>query len=101
MIRRLVNWVGQRNFHSGFVRAAEKKYTSGELSFEKYRQCLKAAKNPSVMRRARRQLRADPNLLGGISDWDWQAIYEWFVENFLPALEVIMSLFLLVAEEEK
>lgn len=60
---------------------------------------MEAGNNPEAMRRARNQLKCDPNMLGGISDWDWNAIYEWFVTYFIPAMKIILPILLLLLQE--
>jgi len=50
------------------------------------------------MREARNQLRARDGRLGGISDWDWDAIYKWFMETFVPAMRVIIPILIMFLE---
>ena len=60
---------------------------------------MKAANNPEAMRRARNQLKAGPDMLGGISDWDWEAIYRWFIEYFIPAMRIIIPIVIMLLQE--
>lgn len=99
MLKWLRNWIGQRNFNRAWREAAEEKYDRGEISTEQYLDCMKAADHPEAMKRARRQLKADPNMLGGISDWDWEAIYQWFIDYFIPAMKIIIPIVLMLLAE--
>jgi hypothetical protein len=72
----------------------------GVISYEKYEECLRAADNKEAMKRARNQLRTEDGLLGGISDWDWEAIKQWFIDYFIPAMKVILPLVIMLLDEE-
>lgn len=93
------NWFGQRNFNSAWRKATEEKYREGTISSAEYAQCVQAANNPEAMRRARNQLRTDPDMLGGISDWDWDAIYQWFIDYFIPAMKIIIPIVIMLLDE--
>ena len=95
MFKWISNWVGQRNFNSAWKRASEEKYQAGEITAEEYADCKRAYENKEVMVQARNQLKTDPNMLGGISDWDWDAIFEWIQTNFIPAMKVIIPIVLM------
>ena len=60
---------------------------------------MEAADNPEALRRARNQMKTDPDALGGISDWNWQAVYDWFVTYFIPAMKIILHIVLLLLQE--
>ena len=95
----LKNWLGQRNFNSAWSRVAAEKFKEAVIDAEEYADCMLAARNPEALRRARNQLRAGDGTLGGISDWDWSAIYHWFVNSFIPAMRIIVPIALLLLQE--
>jgi len=82
----------QYRYTKAFKQVSKEKYEAGEITKETYDDCVRAAKSSKVMRQSRNQLVADPNMLGGISDWDWDTIYAWFVEYFIPAMKVIIPI---------
>ena len=96
MLNWLRNWWGQRNFNAAWKNAAKQKLEEGVISYDKYEECMRAASNPEVMRRARNQLKTEPGMLGGISDWDWEAIKQWFIDYFIPAMKVILPLVIML-----
>lgn len=96
MLKWFQEWRGQRNFTAAWKNAAKRKLKSGEIDQAKYNECLRAANNKLVMKRARNQLRADPGMLGGFADWDWEAIKQWFIEYFIPAMKVILPLVIML-----
>jgi hypothetical protein len=96
MFKWISNWMGQRNFNSAWKKATEQKYQSGEISKEEYDDCVRAYNDKAVMKQARDQLKADDGMLGGISDWDWDAIYQWFVDYFIPAMRVIIPIVIML-----
>jgi len=85
-------------FTRAFVKTARKKFTDGEISYDKLQECLKAAENKKGMERARKQLAVAPGLKGGIKDWDWEAILQWFKDYFIPALKIILPIALMLLE---
>jgi len=100
----MLKWIrsklfGQRNFTRAWKEAVEEQYDQGKITQAEYLNCIKAAEHPETMQKARKQLIADPNMLGGIGDWDWEAIYEWFVTYFVPAMKVIIPIFLMLLKE--
>ena len=101
MLRWIRNRVGQRNFNRAWREAAEEKYDQGEIAPEQYIQCIKAADSPEVMRVARNQLRADPNMLGDDSDWSFEELFQWFIDYFIPAMEVIIPILITLLDTEE
>lgn len=93
------NWFGQRNFNRAWKQAVEEKYASKEIDHKQYANCMEAANSPEAMRRARNQLRSDPDMLGGISDWNWEAIYQWFIDYFIPAMRIIIPIVIMFLQE--
>lgn len=90
----------QYKFTKAFKQAAIVAVNSGEIDAEQYAKCLKAARSTKAMRQAYNQLLADPNMLGGLADWDWDAIYAWIVDHFLPAMRVIIPIIMLLEPNE-
>ncbi len=86
----------QHRFTAAFKRAARHHHLLGTLSFEEYDQCVEAGNNNKVMRRAYRQMTTDPAMLGGIKDWDWEAVYQWFIDYFIPAMKIIIPIILML-----
>ena len=90
----------QMKFDRGFIRAARNEHKAGRISDQKMAACERAINNPKVMRDARRQMMMNDHLLGGFKDWNWEAIYQWFVLYIIPALRIIIPM-LLMAEEKR
>lgn len=88
-------------FRAAFNKVSHEKFDSGEISYEEFVDCQRAVKNKEAMRRAYNQMIADPNMLGGLRDINWQRIYEWFVTYFIPAMRVILPIVLLLLDEEE
>ena len=86
----------QRMFDQGFVRAARNQFHEGVISYDQLQDCLRGAENKEGMKMARLQLMTDPNMLGGFADWDWEAIYQWFIDYFIPAMKVIIPIVLMM-----
>ena len=87
-------------FDRGFIRAARRLHEQGTISDGKLDQAERAYANPKVMKKARLQMMANDNLLGGFKDWDWEAIFAWFKMYIIPALRIIIPM-LLLAERKR
>jgi hypothetical protein len=85
-------------FDSAFVTAARNRHAEGVISYDEMMQCVEGAQNREGMVRARRQLMSDPNMLGGFKDWDWEAIYQWFIDYFIPAMKVILPIIIMMLD---
>lgn len=90
------NFYAQHLFNTAFERCAKEKVDAGEITYDEYADCMKAVKDKKGMRRARRQMQTDPNMLGGISDIDWNAILKWFQDYFIPAMKFIIPIVLMI-----
>lgn len=92
----MFRWLRERQrqykFTKAFKQSAKHHYSEGMISAKEYAQCLEACDNKEGMSRAYRQMTADPNMLGGIKDWDWEAIYAWFITYFIPVMKIIIPI---------
>ena len=98
MFKRIRESWRRYKFTKAFRQVAESNYLSGYISLEEYTRCLEA--KPDTMKRAYNQLLADPDMLGGIRDWDWDSILEWLFNYFIPAMRIIIPI-LLMDEDSK
>ncbi len=79
-------------FSHGLAQAAQYKFEEGEISYEQSQQAITASKNRKLIREVRNQLTVGDGLLGGLRDWDWEAIKKWIIEFFIPVLKAILPL---------
>lgn len=91
-------WRHQRMFNRAWQETTEAKWKAGELSRDEYNDCKNSLKYPEALKRARNQLKCDPDMLGGI-EWNWDAIYQWFIEYFIPAMKIIIPIVILLLQE--
>jgi len=90
----------QTRFTKAFERGLRAGFDRGEVNANDYQLGLRAAKNPEAMKQAMAKLQGDPNLLGGIKDWDWEAILKWFNEYIVPALKIIIPIIMMLDSRE-
>jgi hypothetical protein len=99
MIKWFINRRRDIKFANAFEMVAQEQFDNGVISFKKLEKCKKAANNRRVMSDARAQFTGSSDMLGGIFDWDWDAILEWFREWIIPAMRVIIPIIMLLDEE--
>lgn len=96
----MFKWFRERRrdikFTACFEKEATVRFNDGLISPGAYKKCQRAANSPEVMRAARLQLSATDGRLGGIADWDWEAIAKWFKEYFVPAIRTILPLIIML-----
>ena len=100
MINNFRRWRKQRMFTRAFKYTAKEKWFDQEITEDEFDKCMLAAKRPEVMQNALIQLEVEDGLLGGIKDWNWEAILKWFRDYFIPAMRIILPIMILLLDEE-
>jgi hypothetical protein len=96
MIKWFREWRRDIKFTHCFEKAAQQHFDSGEISYKDLEECKRAASSSETMRRSRLRLQATDGRLGGIKDWDWEAIWQWFQDYFIPAMRIIIPMLLIL-----
>ncbi len=81
-------------FAWGLEQAAQEQFDAGVISFEQLQQAQTASKDRTIIRQVRNQLSAGDGLLGGVRDWNWEAIKKWIIEFLIPVLKAVLPLLL-------
>jgi hypothetical protein len=86
-------------FDKAFYEVAKEQFVQKVISENDFLSCKEAVKNKEGMKRARRQMMSDPDMLGGFSDWNWEAIKQWFIDYFIPAMKIILPIIIMMLDE--
>ena len=69
------------------------------MEMPEYAKVVTASYNPKAMKTLMVEMKTADGLLGGPSDWDWEAILKWIEEFFIPLVKMLLPLILLLDEE--
>lgn len=82
----------RRKFTKAFRIASERAYNKGEITEEQYVQAQKGANNREAMTQLLRATETHPDMLGGIQDWDWEAILKWVQDFLIPLIQSLIPI---------
>lgn len=100
MFKFIRDYFRTRTLTRAFKQVAEEKFATGEIDVPTYAKWMNAAHDKPTMKAAYNQMKNDDNMLGGIRDWDWEAILNWVRENLIPMLKIALPLILLLDDEK-
>lgn len=78
---------------------AEQEWRADRMEMPEYAKVVTASYNPKAMKTLMVEMKTADGLLGGPSDWDWEAILKWIEEFFIPLVKMLLPLILLLDEE--
>ena len=87
-------WFRRRRFAKAFRQTLDERRDT--LDPAEYTKSRAATYSSAKMKTLLGQLETAPGLKGGIKDWDWEAIYAWFIEYIIPALKIILPMLLVL-----
>ncbi len=83
-------------FAWGLEQAAQHQFDAGVISYDQLCTARTASQDRGLIREVRNQLMVGDGLLGGVRDWNWEAIKNWIIEFLIPVLKAILPLLLVV-----
>ena len=93
------DWLRRRRFTCALREALQNRYD--EFPADEVNKALKACDNKLAMKSLMKQCEVEPGLTGGISDWDWEAIWKWVNDYLIPLVRTLLPLILLLDEKDK